>query len=195
MKCWSKATDDINRWIASCPSATLNTQSFNCSKLKQTVPLIPGILVIYTDNSIDLVDLQWWEHSLCDELKWNLSVVTPNDFLEQFVTRLPLTIDTKKTVCRLAQTFIHPCYVHFRFSYTPPSMIAAASVSSAARRILGSKWCHNNHINQALQQISNIELDCLLLVHKEIEKLLSDRDSTQMDSYQAKYYEMLVLSH
>lgn len=42
-------------------------------------------------------------------LKWDISSVTPHDFLEHIVRRLPLMSDDVDTVRRHAQTFIALC--------------------------------------------------------------------------------------
>lgn len=51
--------------------------------------------------------LQKWELLVLSKLKWDMSVVTPQDFLALLVARLPLAgIVESNMVIRHAQTFI-----------------------------------------------------------------------------------------
>jgi len=60
--------------------------------------------------SVWLVCRQEWELVVLQALKWDVLCVTPHDFIEHIVRRLPLTsLDDVDTVRRHAQTFIALC--------------------------------------------------------------------------------------
>uniref|UniRef100_A0A3B4XGE9 Cyclin D2, a n=1 Tax=Seriola lalandi dorsalis TaxID=1841481 RepID=A0A3B4XGE9_SERLL len=72
-----------------------------------------------------------WELVVLGKLKWNLAAVTPNDFIEHIVRRLPLPEDKLALIRKHVQTFIALCATDFRFAMYPPSMIATGSVGAA----------------------------------------------------------------
>ena len=53
--------------------------------------------------------IQDWELLVLRVLKWDISAVTPHDFLDQILTRLPLDKNSSKDIKRHAQTFIALC--------------------------------------------------------------------------------------
>lgn len=52
---------------------------------------------------------QEMELVLLSKLKWDLSAVTPQDFLEQILSRLSLEKEQTKVIKKHAQTFIALC--------------------------------------------------------------------------------------
>ena len=52
------------------------------------------------------------------KLKWDLSAITPHDFLEQVLSRLPIEKSQQETLKRHAQTFIALCYIGKLSTYT-----------------------------------------------------------------------------
>lgn len=53
--------------------------------------------------------LQEWELVVLGKLKWNLAAVTPNDFIEHIMRRLPLPEDKLALIRKHVQTFIALC--------------------------------------------------------------------------------------
>ncbi len=49
---------------------------------------------------------QDWEILVLHKLRWDLSAITPHDFIEQILTRLPVDKQKQNTIKRHAQTFI-----------------------------------------------------------------------------------------
>jgi len=147
---------------------------FIASKLKQTIPLTAEKLVIYTDNSISMQDLMQWEFFVVSTLHWDLSAITPHDFLEQILSRLPLGKEDEANMKRHAQSFIAMCCAtEFNFALYPPSMIAAGSVSAAANGLLGQDWARKVKLMARLQRITAIDMDCLQACQEQIEKALA----------------------
>lgn len=52
---------------------------------------------------------QEWELVVLGKLKWNLAAVTPNDFIEHIMRRLPLPEDKLALIRKHVQTFIALC--------------------------------------------------------------------------------------
>ncbi|CAG5076354.1 Similar to CCND2: G1/S-specific cyclin-D2 (Gallus gallus), partial [Cotesia congregata] len=144
----------LDRFLSICPIRKTQLQLLGtaclllASKLRETKPLTAELLVYYTDNSITLDDLWRWEQLVVSKLKWELSAVTPGDFLLHILSRLP--VDSRAwdflMIKRHAQTFIalsarvdadvannQSIYsvAEYKFSMYTPSMIAAASIAAA----------------------------------------------------------------
>ncbi|XP_038562443.1 G1/S-specific cyclin-D2a isoform X1 [Micropterus salmoides] len=175
------AMNYLDRFLAVVPTKKCNLQllgavcMFLASKLKETRPLTAEKLCIYTDNSIRPQELLEWELVVLGKLKWNLAAVTPNDFIEHIVRRLPLPEDKLALIRKHVQTFIALCATDFRFAMYPPSMIATGSVGAA---ICGlqldsadqSQW--GDSLTDLLAKITNTEVDVLKECQEQIERVL-----------------------
>lgn len=64
--------------------------------------------VLVFDPNTDLY-LQEWELVVLGKLKWNLAAVTPNDFIEHIIRKLPLPVDKLDLIRKHVQTFIALC--------------------------------------------------------------------------------------
>lgn len=64
--------------------------------------------VLVFDPNTDL-SLQEWELVVLGKLKWNLAAVTPNDFIEHIMRKLPLPEDKLDLIRKHVQTFIALC--------------------------------------------------------------------------------------
>lgn len=100
------------------------------------------LLVFYTDHSITKKDLIRWELLVLSRLKWDVSTVTPLDFLELLLCRLP--IENKKChdisiekVRKHAQAFISLAAREHYFSNYMASTVAASSIAAS---LSGLKW-------------------------------------------------------
>lgn len=104
--------------------------------------LSADLLVLYTDNSIVKRDLLNWELYVLSKLKWDLSCVTPLDFLELLLSRLPITSKncpdiSKEKVRQHSQAFIWLTAKEHCFSEFSASTIAASSIAAA---LSGLNW-------------------------------------------------------
>ena len=148
---------------------------FLASKLKETIPLTAEKLVIYTDHSITLEGLLNWEILILNKLRWDISAVTPNEFLDQLLTRLkvPKEIDIPM-IRKHAQTFVAFCCVNFHFSLYPPSMIAASAITVAfhgLRSTIGPVCPTKLQVINMMQDMTGIDEDCLIAC----EELMEDK--------------------
>lgn len=46
---------------------------------------------------------------LVNKLKWNLAAMTPHDFIEHFLSKMPVAEDNKQIIRKHAQTFVALC--------------------------------------------------------------------------------------
>uniref|UniRef100_A0AAZ3S7F1 G1/S-specific cyclin-D2 n=1 Tax=Oncorhynchus tshawytscha TaxID=74940 RepID=A0AAZ3S7F1_ONCTS len=198
------AMNYLDRFLAVVPTRKCNLQllgavcMFLASKLKETRPLTAEKLCIYTDNSIRPQELLEWELVVLGKLKWNLAAVTPNDFIEHIVRKLPLPEEKLVLIRKHVQTFIALCATgttgnnvafYFNFAMYPPSMIATGSVGAA---ICGlqldsgdqSQW--GDSLTDLLAKITNTEVDCLKECQEQIERVLvsSLREGRQQQQQQ-----------
>ncbi|XP_020336676.2 G1/S-specific cyclin-D2a isoform X1 [Oncorhynchus kisutch] len=189
------AMNYLDRFLAVVPTRKCNLQllgavcMFLASKLKETRPLTAEKLCIYTDNSIRPQELLEWELVVLGKLKWNLAAVTPNDFIEHIVRKLPLPEEKLVLIRKHVQTFIALCATDFNFAMYPPSMIATGSVGAA---ICGlqldsgdqSQW--GDSLTDLLAKITNTEVDCLKECQEQIERVLvsSLREGRQQQQQQ-----------
>ena len=69
--------------------------------VRENIPVSLLIAIILT--------FQDWELLVLSRLKWDLSAITPNDFLEQILSRLHMDAERARVMKRHAQTFIALC--------------------------------------------------------------------------------------
>ncbi|XP_073834341.1 cyclin D [Musca autumnalis] len=126
------------------------------------------LLVFYTDNSIHKADLIKWELFVLSRLGWDLSCVTPLDFLELLLIRLPIRsadypdLDVDK-VRQHAQAFISLAAKEHHFSMYSASTIAASSIAAA---LSGLNWHlrtgqNLRHLLNLLTDLTSVEQDNL----------------------------------
>ncbi|BFG00031.1 G1/S-specific cyclin-D2 [Drosophila madeirensis] len=131
------------------------------------------LLVVYTDNSIYKEDLIKWELYVLSRLGWDLSSVTPLDFLDLLIIRMPINskiipdISIAK-VRQHAKAFISMAAKEHQFAKYPASTIAASSIAAS---MSGLKWhlrtVHNLHfllgLLTDLTSIEQVQLqECML---------------------------------
>ncbi|XP_044137221.1 G1/S-specific cyclin-D2 isoform X2 [Bufo gargarizans] len=175
------AMNYLDRFLAVIPTRKCHLQllgavcMFLASKLKETIPLTAEKLCIYTDNSIKPQELLEWELVVLGKLKWNLAAVTPHDFIEHILRKLPLPKDKLLMVRKHAQTFIALCATDFNFALYPPSMIATGSVGAAICGLqLDDAESHlsGDSLTEHLAKITNTDVDCLKACQEQIESVL-----------------------
>ncbi|XP_023701650.1 G1/S-specific cyclin-D2 [Cryptotermes secundus] len=184
------AMNYVDRFLSVCPirKSQLQLLGTAClllsSKLRQPHPLATEDLVIYTDNSISVDELWSWELLVLSKLKWDIAAVTPQDFLQHILVRLPIDRNTwdAHMIHRHAQTFIALSTRDYSFSMYTPSIIAAASIAAA---LDGLEWtvksgCSLSQLLDRLHIITAIEREylqgCLHLLEDMVTATVNSRD-------------------
>ncbi|XP_066525195.1 LOW QUALITY PROTEIN: G1/S-specific cyclin-D2b [Hoplias malabaricus] len=187
------AINYLDRFLAAVPTKKSYLQLlgavclFLASKLKSSQPLSAKKLCLYTDNSITSQELLKWELLVLGKLKWNMAAVTPHDFIEHILGKLPLPEDRLTLIRKHTQTFIALCATDHSFAMFPPSMIATGSVGAAAcglqlDRMDSRVW--GNSLTELLAKITHIEVECLKSCQEKIEAVLA---SSLRESQQPKH--------
>lgn len=175
------AMNYLDRFLAGVPTPKTHLQllgavcMFLASKLKETIPLTAEKLCIYTDNSIKPQELLEWELVVLGKLKWNLAAVTPHDFIEPILRRLPQDNEKLPLIRKHAQTFIALCATDFKFAMYPPSMIATGSVGAAVCGLQQDEEVSSltaDALVELLAKITNTDVDCLKACQEQIEEVL-----------------------
>lgn len=102
------------------------------SKLRQTSQIPAKHLIYYTQDLITLDELKTWELFVLTTLKWDLTLITPVDYLDILMRRMELT--DEKLACNIeeeALRLIVECCFDYKYSLYPPSMIARACLLRA----------------------------------------------------------------
>ena len=142
------------------------------SKLKDNVHISVEQLVLYTDSSITNSELRDMESLVLQVLKWDLSAVTPNDFVAHIVHRLPLDSSVVKKVREHSQTLIVTCAGDCNFILSPPSMIAAGCIGATIRG-MGEKsgWQSSVPVTDVLHNIIGVDLEFLQTCQESIKQV------------------------
>ncbi|XP_042528626.1 G1/S-specific cyclin-D2-like, partial [Dipodomys spectabilis] len=112
---FSLAMNYLDRFLAGVPTLKAHLQllgavcMFLASKLKGSSPLTAEKLCVYTDNAVTPHELLEWELVVLGKLKWNLAAVTPHDFVEHILRKLPQQPETLPRIRKHVQTFIALC--------------------------------------------------------------------------------------
>ncbi|NWR99118.1 CCND2 protein, partial [Motacilla alba] len=176
------AMNYLDRFLAVVPTRKCHLQllgavcMFLASKLKETIPLtaeklgfLQASLWLFFSFALPVHPLQEWELVVLGKLKWNLAAVTPHDFIEHILRKVPLPKDKLLLIRKHAQTFIALCATDFNFAMYPPSMIATGSVGAA---ICGLQLDDGDSLTDLLAKITNTDVDCLKACQEQIEAVL-----------------------
>ncbi|KAL5276237.1 CCND3 family protein [Megaselia abdita] len=139
------------------------------------------MLVYYTDHSISKQDLIQFELLVLNRLKWDLSAVTPLDFLELLLIRLPILSAkcpdlTIERVRLHAQAFISLGAKEHSFSIYSASTIAASSIAAA---LSGLHWHLRTgrdlrYLLDTLTDLTGVEQDYLADCMIKLEKIFEE---------------------
>jgi len=180
---------------------------FIASKLADPCPITGTELVRYTNDTYNLTELLEMELLILSKLKWDLSAVTPYDFLEHLLRQLQedgALLQEHNTSNRLLQEeqfkknterIILNCAQEFRFSLYTPSMLSSAAIATAAALgmnttsssdSIGSRRDSDFDINELvrrLQILTRVDYDYLVTCINEMHENLGveSRESLRRD--------------
>ena len=165
----SLTMNNLDRVLSVVPTRKCNLQllgavcMFITSKLKEETPLS-------ADSSTTYQELLDSEIVVLQNLNWDLSAITPYDFLEKICFRLSLP--NVSVIRRHAATFISLCFTDGKFFMYTPSMLAAASVCAACFGLATTKQTIISrpiHVS-ILKELINIEANVLLNCQEQMEE-------------------------
>ena len=115
-------------------------------------------------DCIKSVPAQEWELLVLQKLRWELSSVTPLDYLDHVIPRLQLraaAADTKQ-LRQMVETVI--CYAaqHYAFASTPPSLLAAAAILYSLQQLTRAEQPETRTCLQILTHAGGEALDTSL---------------------------------
>ena len=115
-------------------------------------------------DCIKSVPAQEWELLVLQKLRWELSSVTPLDYLDHVIPRLQLraaAADTKQ-LRQMVETVI--CYAaqHYAFASTPPSLLAAAAILYSLQQLTRAEQAETRTCLQILTHAGGEALDTSL---------------------------------
>jgi len=157
---------------------------FISSKLVDPCPISGNDLVKYTDKTYNLTELLEMELLILSKLKWDLSAVTPYDFLEYLVRLLCMDGDilrsdlARNDLLKHTKNLIILCATEFRFSMYPPSMLSSAALTTSANT-LGTQ-VNVEALKLRLQLLTRVENVCLNDCIYQIEKTFQENHMQQL---------------
>lgn len=160
------------------------TCMFIASKVRSSEQLNAFKLIEYTDNSIRLEELLELELLVLEKLRWDVDLITPNDYLEIYLHKFGLNANENLDVIkRYFFTLTALCSTEFKFSFYPSSMVASACLLAAL------ETNSINNFKQVEQLMSNllfkcaqIDSECLSVLKEQIKDLIKQSTEAREDS-------------
>ncbi|XP_056642350.1 G1/S-specific cyclin-D2-like [Diorhabda sublineata] len=132
------AINIMDRFLCICPIKKQQLQLLGATclliatKVRSTNMLPIDLLSAYTDYSVTYEHISSWELLVLSKLQWNILAVTGFDYIDQVLERCSWGHESQ-FLRRHANTLVSMCYTEPSLIQTPPSVIAAACISSAIR--------------------------------------------------------------
>merc|ERR1712012_753186 len=106
------------------------------SKIREPCPIPGKSLIIYTDYSISAEELKEWELFVLYQMQWELSAITPLDYLDHAIPRLDLEnhVDIEE-LRRRTETILVLAATDYQFAYHSPSLMAASAIMTALQSL------------------------------------------------------------
>ena len=101
------------------------------SKFYDVAPMKSEQLVIYTDNTVSVLELREWEIFVLSALQWELSAATAHSFIQHFCNK----INNDSNVRSQAETIAAQAATDYHFITTKQSVIAAAALAAALKEL------------------------------------------------------------
>lgn len=138
----------MDRFLCLCPIRRSQLQLLGAvclllaSKIREPDPISGKKLIHYTECSITAEELKNWELLVLYKLQWELTTITPIDYLDQAISRLGLNeeyvdlMDLRKR----AETILVLAATDYQFTYYPQSLLAASAIITAIQS-LSTYYC------------------------------------------------------
>merc|ERR1712018_1125726 len=106
------------------------------SKIREPCPILGKNLIFYTDFSITAEEIKEWELLVLYKMQWELSAITPLDYLDHAIPRLGLEnqVDIDE-LRRRTETILVLTATDYQFAYHSPSLMAASAIMTALQSL------------------------------------------------------------
>merc|ERR1712226_1222383 len=151
------------------------------SKIREPCPIPGKSLIIYTDYSITAEELKEWELFVLYQMQWELSAITPLDYLDHAIPRLDLEnhVDVEE-LRRRTETILVLAATDYQFTYHSPSLMAASAIFTALQSLSSpdatesAKGAFYREITPRLQAATHTSSDQLQQCTKALDAMLPE---------------------
>merc|ERR1712241_94937 len=151
------------------------------SKIREPCPIPGKSLIIYTDYSITAEELKEWELFVLYKMQWELSAITPLDYLDHAIPRLDLEnhVDIEE-LRRRTETILVLAATDYQFAYHSPSLMAASAIFTALQSLSSpdatesAKGAFYREIIPRLQAATHTSSDQLQQCTKALDAMLPE---------------------
>jgi len=106
------------------------------SKIREPCPVPGKNLIEYTDFSITAEEIKEWELLVLYKMQWELSAITPLDYLDHAIPRLGLeNLVDMEELRRRTETILVLTATDYQFAYHSPSLMAASAIMTALQSL------------------------------------------------------------
>merc|ERR1712110_1260992 len=106
------------------------------SKIREPCPVPGKNLIEYTDYSITAEEIKEWELLVLYKIQWELSAITPLDYLDHALPRLGLeNLVDMEELRRRTETILVLTSTDYQFTYKMPSLMAASAIMTALQSL------------------------------------------------------------
>merc|ERR1712203_836050 len=147
------------------------------SKTREPCPIPGKSLIIYTDYSITAEELKEWELLVLYKMQWELSAITPLDYLDHALPRLDLEnhVDMEE-LRRRTETILVLTPTDYQFAYHSPSLMAASAIMTALQSLSTNPRAIIKEILpriQAATHTSSVQMDkCIIAINAMLPEYL-----------------------
>merc|ERR1711953_779336 len=150
-------------------------------KIREPCPIPGKSLIIYTDYSISAEELKEWELFVLYQMQWELSAITPLDYLDHAIPRLDLEnhVDIEE-LRRRTETILVLAATDYQFAYHSPSLMAASAIFTALQSLSSpdatesAKGAFYREITPRLQAATHTSSDQLQQCTKALDAMLPE---------------------
>merc|ERR1712029_1218500 len=106
------------------------------SKIREPIPVPGKHLIEFTDYSITAEEIKEWELLVLYKMQWELSAITPLDYLDHAFPRLGLeNLVDMDELRRRTETILVLTATDYQFAYHSPSLMAASAIMTALQSL------------------------------------------------------------
>jgi|ERR1711884_359664 len=132
------AINILDRFLSTCAIYKTQLQLLGAvclliaSKIREPCPILGKNLILYSDYSINAEEIKNWELLVLEKMQWELSAITPMDYLDHVIPRLGLDnlVDLEELRQR-TETILVLMSIDYQFAYKLPSLLAASAIMTS----------------------------------------------------------------